>query len=136
MTSISSHLASQVLAIRSYTFTHEGRETDLISELDRIPRSGKFYRFRNAGIDLPCRSIYDHMLSLAYNADVLVDILGLDIDRTKLANMFAFHDLAEVFVGDVPYFKTMDIAGALTKTPEQHKAEEQEANLFILSIFT
>jgi len=136
MTPISLHLNSQILTIRSHTFTHEGRKTDLISELDHIPRSGKFYRFRNAGIDLPCRSIYDHMLSLAYNADVLVDILGLDINRTKLANMFVFHDLAEVFVGDVPYFTSEEIVGVPIKTPEQKEQEEHKANKFILSIFT
>jgi len=106
---IASRVSSLVHAIETISFPHKGENTNLISELKKIPRSGKFFRLKKHGINLPCRSIFDHIHSLAYNADLLVDLLSLPVEKEKLANLFCFHDLAEVFVGDVPQFTSSEI---------------------------
>jgi hypothetical protein len=80
-------------------------EIDIIQHLEDMPRTGKLIRFRRHGFDLPVRSIFDHLLSVAHTADHLLATIDHGISdnrRPDLAAAIAYHDLGEVLLGDVP----------------------------------
>ncbi len=83
----------------------EATHINLISELKVIPRSGKSIRIDNHGLALPKQSLYDHVLQVAFYADILLDYFCFTpIDRRVLVNVITFHDIAEPITGDIPTF--------------------------------
>jgi 5'-deoxynucleotidase YfbR-like HD superfamily hydrolase len=82
----------------------------LVERLERIPRSGKVVRLRKFYPQVPVRSLYDHLLSIAHSCDVLMPHLSLKIrlDQAQdLARCIAYHDLCEIFLGDIPTFTNL-----------------------------
>lgn len=100
-------------------------EIDIIRHLEDMPRTGKLIRFQKFNFDLPVRSIYDHLLSVAHTADHLLPILdhGISEDRKPdLAAAIAYHDLGEVLLGDVPsHTDERDYPEAVIKIRASHQ---------------
>jgi len=81
------------------------RKIELIKTLKRLPRSGKKVRLDTFRPKIPIRSIYDHILSVAYSADCLLPIFHDRItpeEEGDLARCIAYHELGEVILGDIP----------------------------------
>ncbi|HSU72352.1 MAG TPA: HD domain-containing protein [Candidatus Binatia bacterium] len=102
-------------------------ERDVIAELKHLPRTGKACRIDNYQLKLPKRSLYDHVLSLAVQADILAPYAPFRGDTDALARAICFHDLPEVLTGDVPDFTSQKLAKTSYKSPERKAADERRA---------
>jgi len=83
----------------------------IIKSLKTLPRSGKKIRLEKFEPTLPIRSIYDHILSVAHTADVLLPHLrhsATGRERFEIARLIAYHDICEVILGDVPQFTRLN----------------------------
>ena len=87
----------------------------LVGTLKRLPRSGKHLRIGDLkltdGRKLPSRSLYDHVLSVAYSSDLLFDFVshGLNVDdKIDVARCIAMHELNEILLGDIPTFTRLN----------------------------
>lgn len=83
------------------------RSLKLVQALKAIPRSGKLIRLETMQPLIPIRSIYDHILSVAHSAEVLLPELNpqlVDHDLLEVARVIAYHDLCEVILGDIPQY--------------------------------
>lgn len=79
----------------------------ILETLKRMPRSGKLVRLKTYEPKLQIRSIYDHVLSVAYTADCLFPLIDHGIKKhemSEIARCIAFHELSEVILGDIPAF--------------------------------
>jgi 5'-deoxynucleotidase YfbR-like HD superfamily hydrolase len=79
----------------------------IVASLKAIPRSGKFLRLESMQPRIAVRSIFDHVLSTAHSADVLLPILQPKLsgaDLVEVARVIAYHDVCEVILGDVPAY--------------------------------
>jgi 5'-deoxynucleotidase YfbR-like HD superfamily hydrolase len=76
----------------------------MIQKLKHIPRTGKACRIDAYRLNLPKRSLYDHIISLADQAEIFAKHANVKIDAQKLAQCICFHDLPEIILGDVPEF--------------------------------
>ncbi|RPH30306.1 MAG: TIR domain-containing protein [Bacteroidales bacterium] len=82
----------------------------IVGTLKRIPRSGKKIRLERLRQTVKPRSIYDHILSVAYLADCLLPHVEHGIspdDYSELARIIAFHELNEVVLGDIPSYTNL-----------------------------
>ncbi len=82
----------------------------IVETLKRMPRSGKFVRLKTYKPRLKIRSIYDHILSVAYSADCLFPHVEHGImpqEMSELARCIAFHELNEVILGDMPSYTNL-----------------------------
>jgi 5'-deoxynucleotidase YfbR-like HD superfamily hydrolase len=82
----------------------------ILETLKRIPRSGKLVRLRTYEPKLKIRSLYDHILSMAYSADCLFPHINHGVEpheKPELARCIAFHDLKEVILGDMPSYTNL-----------------------------
>ena len=85
-----------------------------IEKLKEIPRTGKAIRLKSMQFEsIKPRSIYDHIMSMAYLAD---SFLGMDkkplieaYDYPNLGRLIAYHEVNESLVGDIPAYT--DITG-------------------------
>lgn len=102
----------------------------ILDEIKKIPRSGKSTRIDLYKLNLPKRSLYDHIMALAYQSDILLFDNNFDVD--KLARIIVFHDVAEIIIGDIPQFTNSEIAGELYKTEQKKIEEEYLANNIIM----
>lgn len=102
----------------------------VIKTLKRLPRSGKHLRLGRQrqidGSDVPSRSIYDHIISLAHSADVLYPhldhrLVGAEVG--DLARCIAYHELNEILLGDIPSFTN------ITSTRRQKSRIQSEQRL-------
>ncbi len=97
-----------------------------------IPRTWKYVRILKYNLDLPIQNLYDHILSLAYNSDILNNIYSDYItDLEMFAYMIAFHDLPEIYIWDVPDFTNQQLSGNYYLTKEQKINQENKINLQI-----
>ncbi len=83
----------------------------IIRSLQSLPRSGKLLRLEGMTPAIPIRSIYDHILSVAYSADCLMPHIETGIlgrDRVELARSIAYHDVCEVIIGDIPQYTRLN----------------------------
>lgn len=83
----------------------------IIRALQSLERSGKLLRLEGMTPNLPIRSIYDHILSIAYSADCLMPHVTTEIfgrDRVELARVIAYHDVCEVIIGDIPQYTKLN----------------------------
>lgn len=135
MQKIQEDVLNKLELINSFKIKYDWKDLFLIDELKKIPRSWKHLRLDKAWIKLPKRSIYDHLVSLSRNADILIDLIDFEIDPGVLSNIIVFHDLAEVMIWDVPYFTTSELAQNLYKSKEHKDQEENKANIIILNKF-
>lgn len=80
----------------------------IIDTLKKLPRSGKKFRINKLPKDfiIKCRSVYDHILSVANSADIIKDNVDLskDINWEKVTKLIAYHELCEVILGDIPSY--------------------------------
>ena len=104
----------------------------VVDRLYSLPRTGKAVRIDNWCLPLSKQSLADHLLALGKLADLFWDAAPAQCDPRSLAVMIAFHDLAEVLVGDVPDFTTADLAGAHFRTAEDKAEQERWANRRVL----
>ncbi len=103
------------------------KSINLINELAQIPRSGKAVRIDTFGLNLPKRSLLDHIINLGNQSDILLTALGLDIDKPTLARMLAYHDLVEIIAGDTPDFTTPELGKNTYRLPDDKKTAERIA---------
>jgi 5'-deoxynucleotidase YfbR-like HD superfamily hydrolase len=85
----------------------------IINSLKALPRSGKLLRLEGMSPQLPIRSVYDHVLSVAHSADCLLPPLDSEVyekDRVELARVIAYHDVCEVVLGDIPQYTRLNRA--------------------------
>ncbi|EKE29295.1 MAG: hypothetical protein ACD_2C00193G0016 [uncultured bacterium (gcode 4)] len=135
MEKIQAILKERLESVNAYLILHDWNELRLIDELKKIPRAGKHLRLDKNEIKLPKRSVYDHLLSIWRNADILFEIFDMKLDRNAFMNIIAFHDLAEAIIWDIPYFTTTELAGWPLKTKEEKDKEEEKVNSLILDSF-
>ncbi|MBR9824172.1 MAG: toll/interleukin-1 receptor domain-containing protein [Alphaproteobacteria bacterium] len=79
----------------------------IIDKLKQLPRSGKKVRISGLKPKIRIRSIYDHILSIAHSADVLLPVMDHNVknnEYSELARCIAFHELNEVVLGDIPTY--------------------------------
>ena len=106
-----------------------GVRLNIIDDLKRSPRSGKAARIDNFCLNLPKQSIYDHLLQLAYDADIFNEVIGCMTGDHLLSDFIAFHDLAESVIGDIPdYTEGKALFG---RVDGDLKVEEDLANSII-----
>jgi len=145
---------SQKFTVKIKSFVNHLRKSEIsiplyepiriVTNLKRLPRSGKKLRFYEDNIPLPARSIYDHILSIAHSADCFwhtFEHLMSETEADDLARMLAYHDVCEVLLGDVPSFTHLNhdkriIAQIIGenrygKLPEDSGSPESIANDFI-----
>ncbi|EKE28471.1 MAG: hypothetical protein ACD_3C00054G0011 [uncultured bacterium (gcode 4)] len=135
MEKISNLLIKKLELVNTYLIPTTWSGLRLIDELQKIPRAWKHLRLDKNWIILPKRSVYDHLVSLWRNADILMDLTELKVDIKALTDIIAFHDLAEAIIWDTPYFTTSDLAKDLHKSKEDKDLEEMKANMLILDTF-
>ena len=109
----------------------ENKTLNLVEDLKKTPRTGKAIRIEKFNLNLPKRSIYDHIISLGYQADTYLQMTNLKINNDEVACLIAFHDLAESIIGDVPDFTEKVLAGELHQTTQIKNKLENEANKLI-----
>lgn len=83
-------------------------------------------------LDLPLRSIYDHIISLSAQAEFLLSISELDLNGELLAPLVVFHDLAEAIIGDVPDFTPSRLAADTYMPHTDKNTAEKKANILIM----
>lgn len=111
-------------------------EINIINQLKKTPREGKRVRLEElSNPKIKSRSIYDHIISLAYLADVMVCICIKDEDEQKLeasdmARLIAYHEIAEAIIGDIASYTVSDPP---IRGPERFEATTRESivNKFI-----
>ena len=108
----------------------------LCEKLKRLPRTGKAVRIDRYGLGLPKQSLLDHIVMLSVMADIFGSVLGPDVDSRVVGEMAAFHDLAEVLIGDAPDFTDKELAAASHMTVEEKVLKEKTANDFLANQFT
>lgn len=113
----------------------ENETLNFVDDLKNTPRTGKAVRIEKFNLNLPKRSIYDHVISLGYQADIYLEITNLTINSGEVANLIVFHDLAESIIGDVPDFTEKVLAGKLHQTITNKGKVENEANQLIEKYF-
>ena len=82
----------------------------IIQTLQKLPRSGKLIRLETYEPKVPIRSIYDHILSVAHTADILLNEIDHNIhdqEAIELARCIAYHDICEIFLGDIPAYTNL-----------------------------
>lgn len=83
---------------------------NILKSLKKIPRSGKIIRLATFHPIVDIRSIYDHILSVAHTADWLIPQLNIELsneDELNLARCIVYHDICEIFLGDIPRFTSL-----------------------------
>jgi hypothetical protein len=86
---------------------------NILNSYKKIPRSGKKIRLDTYEPKLEFRSLYDHILSVAHTADILIPELDIDLTKERalnLARCIAYHDMCEIFLGDLPKFTSLSEA--------------------------
>lgn len=86
---------------------------NIAKSLKKIPRSGKQIRLETFSPKVEIRSIYDHILSVAHSADHLLPEIGVTLSPTEsldLARCIVFHDVCEIFLGDIPQYTSLNDA--------------------------
>jgi len=109
----------------------ENKTLNLIGDLKTTPRTGKSVRIEKFNLNLPKRSIYDHITSLGYQADKYLEITSLTVKNDEVAKLIVFHDLAESIIGDVPDFTDKVLAGKLHRELKTKNVIEKRANKLI-----
>jgi 5'-deoxynucleotidase YfbR-like HD superfamily hydrolase len=94
---------------------------NLLQALKKIPRTGKACRIDAYRLNLPKRTLYDHIISLAEQAEIFAKHTKVKINKNRLARMICFHDLSEILIGDVPIFTRETLYNIDVKTLEEKR---------------
>lgn len=100
----------------------------LAAALQGIPRSGKALRFDFFSVDLPRRSVFDHIRSLGPQADFFLAHVCAGVLPGELGDLIAFHDLNEILLGDFPRYTEQRIAKKMYIHPEEKRRKEARAD--------
>lgn len=112
---------------------------DLIPSLKALPRTGKKLRLAKDFPEIPIRSVYDHVLSVAHSADCFFSVVQHNLgarDVGDLSRHIVYHDLCEVLVGDLPVYTNVEDYEPDFKprvTEKQKRDREKAANQFLLA---
>lgn len=109
-----------------------GDTINIIKQLKATPREGKRVRLLELkNPKIKARSIYDHIISLAYLADVIGFITGEERwNASEMARLIAYHEIPEAIIGDIASYTVSD---PLIKGPERFETPNREivVNRFI-----
>lgn len=112
-----------------------------LERLKEIQRTGKAIRLENMKLkSIKARSIYDHVISMAYLADCFLVLdknkLIKECDYPNLGRIIAYHEISESLIGDIPAYT--DIDGHTTKNKNDiriknlhHDQRERIVNNFL-----
>lgn len=102
-------------------------QVSIISQLKKTLREGKRVRLKDwKNPKIKARSIYDHMISLAYLADVIGHIGKYEQESRKtseIARLIAYHEIPEALIGDIASYTNKE---PLIKGPERFEASVRE----------
>lgn len=84
-----------------------------VERLKEIPRTGKAVRLETMRFEsIKPRSIYDHVISMAYLADSFLELdknrLISESDYPNLGRLIAYHEINESLIGDIPAYTNLD----------------------------
>lgn len=125
---ISQGVEKRLQELESVTVLIGGKKIRLVEALRNLPRSGKAYRIDYFHLDLPKRSLYDHILSLGFQADVVLTAAEQASFGQDLIDAITFHDLCEVFVGDDPDYTPATFGRKSFSSLEDKLKAESAAN--------
>jgi 5'-deoxynucleotidase YfbR-like HD superfamily hydrolase len=111
-----------------------GRVIPIIETLKNLPRSGKSTRIDKYKLNLPKRSVYDHIMSLPAQAEFFIKVSSNDVDITTLMLLLLCHDFSEVLTGDVPSFTSQKLAGNTFKREDEKRRIEEKTNKKITAV--
>ncbi|MCM1540510.1 MAG: hypothetical protein NC121_04545 [Blautia sp.] len=109
-----------------------GGSINIIEQLKATPREGK--RIRLAKLNnakIKARSVFDHLISLAYLADVADSVIGeQQWNASEIARLIAYHEISEAIIGDIASYT---VSEPLIKGPERFETSYREivVNKFI-----
>lgn len=105
---------------------------NIVKQLKVTPREGKRVRLTELGnAIIKPRSVFDHIISLAYLADAIGPIIGEERwNASEIARLIAYHEIAEAIIGDIASYTVSD---PLIKGPERFETSNREiiVNRFI-----
>lgn len=110
----------------------ENKTIPIIDTLKKTPRSGKMVRILKYKLDLPFRSLYDHIISLLAQAKFFLSFSEFDLDCELLVRLFAFHDLSETIIGDVPDFTPPILAAETYMSHAEKSAAKKKADQLLM----
>jgi 5'-deoxynucleotidase YfbR-like HD superfamily hydrolase len=120
--------------LENVSVAYNNKTIFLIDTLKKTPRSGKMVRFAQYGISLPCRSLYNHIVSLPAQAEFFLSHSHYNIDKKKLAALCIFHDLSEAIIGDVPDFTPEQLAVNTYMNHSEKMVAEIKANNLLIEV--
>lgn len=102
-----------------------GNEINIIEQLKATPREGKRVRLLELkNPKIKARSIYDHIISLAYLADVIGSITREERwNASEMARLIAYHEIPEAIIGGIASYTVSD---PLIKGPERFETSNRE----------
>lgn len=110
----------------------KGNKINIIEQLKDTPREGK--RIRLAKLKdtiIKPRSVFDHMISLAYLADIIGPFtMEKRWNASEMARLIAYHEIAEAIIGDIA---SHTVDEPVIKGPDRVKMPDREiiVNKFI-----
>lgn len=119
------------LASLSVVFAN-GNKINILKQLKATPREGK--RIRLVGLEnsiIKPRSVFDHIISLAYLADTIGSNIGEERwNASEIARLIAYHEISEAIIGDIASYT---VSEPLIRGPERFDAANREiiVNKFI-----
>lgn len=110
----------------------KGNKINIIEQLKDTPREGKRIRLaRLKDTIIKPRSVFDHMMSLAYLADIIGPLTKEKRwNDSEMAKLIAYHEIAEAIIGDIA---SHTVGEPVIKGPDRFKTSDREVivNKFI-----
>lgn len=109
-----------------------GNTINIIEQLKNTPREGKRTRLSEiSNTIIKPRSVYEHIISLAYLADVIGSLIKEERwSATEMARLIAYHEIAEAIIGDIASYT---VSEPMIKGPDRFETSKREiiVNKFI-----
>lgn len=109
-----------------------GNIINIVEQLKNTAREGKRVRLEKWKNEIvKPRSVFDHIISLAYLADVMGSLIEEERwNASEIARMIAYHEIAEAIIGDIA---SCTVGDPLIKGPERFETSKREVivNKFI-----
>ncbi len=108
---------------------------DIVTKLQKMSRTWKEVRINKYNLNIKKRSLYCHILGLAFIIDSIQNIFSYNFDNKLLAKMCVFHDLSELIFWDIPEFTPKFLAWDKYLNKSDKRKKEKDANLLLSKIF-
>ena len=131
--SVSSLFEGKLKAAEGTRIQLNGSSVGVFEAFRKIPRTGKACRIDAFHLQLPKRSLFDHLPSMAAQADVFLKYARSAISEEVMAELILFHDWHEVIIGDVPEFTPKELAGDLYMSAEDKVKRQAKADELIVN---